>query len=88
VRLLRQISCSPCQQGSTWGDDSRGVWVDRGFRAEFEISGGSVSSNSSTIVCSSDDGRRNHCDADTRGGVRLVRPDERFSLSARLHLGL
>jgi hypothetical protein len=73
VRLVRQLSGSSCQQGSTWGYDSRGVWVDRGCRAEFDVSGGSVSSNSGRIVCSSDDGRRAYCDADTRGGVRLVR---------------
>jgi hypothetical protein len=39
VRLVRQISGSSCQQGSTWGYDSRGIWVDRGCRAEFEIAG-------------------------------------------------
>ena len=35
VRLVRQISGSPCQEGSTWGYDARGIWVDRGCRAEF-----------------------------------------------------
>ena len=40
VRLVRQISDSPCQEGSTWGYDRRGIWVDRGCRAEFEVSGG------------------------------------------------
>ena len=39
VRLVRQMSGSPCQQGSTWGYDSRGVWVDRGCRGEFDVSG-------------------------------------------------
>src|SRR5260370_13177130 len=39
VRLVRQISGSSCQQDSTWGYDSRGIWVDRGCRAEFEIAG-------------------------------------------------
>lgn len=37
VRLVRQISGSPCQEGSTWGHDARGIWVDRGCRAEFEV---------------------------------------------------
>jgi len=37
VRLLRQLSGSPCTQGSTWGYDANGVWVDRGCRAEFEV---------------------------------------------------
>lgn len=35
VMLVRQISGSPCRQGETWGYDRRGIWVDRGCRAEF-----------------------------------------------------
>lgn len=49
VRLVRRIGGSPCQEGSTWGYDSRGIWVDRGCRAEFDVSGrgpGGVSPNS------------------------------------------
>jgi hypothetical protein len=37
VRMARQISGSPCQEGRTWGVDRRGVWVDRGCRAEFVL---------------------------------------------------
>ena len=37
VRLVRQISESPCREGETWGWDRRGIWVDRGCRAEFAI---------------------------------------------------
>ena len=37
VRLTRQISGTPCIEGSTWGADRRGVWVDHGCRAEFSI---------------------------------------------------
>jgi hypothetical protein len=37
IQMVRQISGSPCRQGETWGYDSRGLWVDRGCRAEFEI---------------------------------------------------
>jgi Protein of unknown function (DUF3011)/Ricin-type beta-trefoil lectin domain len=37
VLMLRQISGSPCRQGETWGYDRRGIWVDRGCRAEFEV---------------------------------------------------
>jgi len=39
VRLARQLSDSPCREGNTWGYDERGIWVDRGCRAEFEVSG-------------------------------------------------
>ncbi len=35
VRLARQRSDSPCVAGRTWGFDRRGIWVDRGCRAEF-----------------------------------------------------
>ncbi len=73
VRLVRQISGSRCRQDSTWGYDSRGVWVDRGCRAEFDISDRSARSAFGTIVCSSNNGQQVHCDADTRAGVRLVR---------------
>ena len=37
IRLNRQISGSPCVQGSTWGIDNRGIWVDNGCRAEFRV---------------------------------------------------
>jgi hypothetical protein len=37
VRLARQISGSPCVQGDTWGVDRRGLWVDRGCRADFSV---------------------------------------------------
>ncbi|HLJ48807.1 MAG TPA: RICIN domain-containing protein [Bryobacteraceae bacterium] len=37
VQMVRQISGSPCRQGETWGWDRRGIWVDRGCRAEFTL---------------------------------------------------
>lgn len=37
VQLMRQISGSACRQGSTWGFDRRGIWVDRGCRADFSV---------------------------------------------------
>lgn len=42
VRLLRQIG-GTCRENFTWGHDTRGVWVDRGCRAEFELSNLSAS---------------------------------------------
>src|SRR5580658_4088648 len=35
VRLTNQRSGSPCIQGKTWGFDNWGIWVDRGWRADF-----------------------------------------------------
>jgi hypothetical protein len=37
VKLTNQRSGSPCIQGQTWGYDNRGIWVDRGCRADFAI---------------------------------------------------
>jgi hypothetical protein len=79
VRLTRQFSGSPCNQGSTWGYERGRIWVDRGCRAEFEVgrsNGGGNNGgwgNNGRLTCSSNDGRRAFCNADTRGGVRLVR---------------
>ncbi len=79
VQLTRQHSGSPCVQGSTWGFDRQGIWVDRGCRAEFTVGnynargpmGGPMGSGQ-VISCSSDDGRRHLCPADTRGGVQMT----------------
>jgi hypothetical protein len=75
AQLVKQRSDSPCQQGYSWGSDDRGIWVDRGCRADFVVVpyayGGP--DRGSTISCSSDDGHRHYCPADTRGGVQLLK---------------
>jgi hypothetical protein len=88
VQMVRQRSGSPCQQGSTWGFDRRGIWVDRGCRADFVVRSGyrpgrpggpgpgygpGGPGGGLSITCSSDNGRRNYCAADTRRGVQMVR---------------
>jgi hypothetical protein len=81
VTLGKQISGSPCQQGSTWGFDKGGIWVDKGCRADFIVGGkgnswfggGSGNGTPQTITCSSNDGRRQYCPANTTGGVKLTR---------------
>lgn len=37
VRFVEQLSRAACTEGSTWGFDQRGIWVDRGCRAQFEV---------------------------------------------------
>lgn len=37
ARIVHQNSGSPCTEGRTWGYRRDGVWVDRGCRAEFEV---------------------------------------------------
>lgn len=83
VTLSRQISGSPCTQGRTWGFDQRGIWVDRGCRAEFVVNTGGPLGNrpgyfrgdqANTITCASNNGERVVCQADTRAyNVQLVR---------------
>lgn len=85
VQLTRQISGSPCRQGETWGYDNRGVWVDRGCRAEFQVGAPGNSNwnrgmmrgrnmNREVINCSSRGGRRSYCGSNVTGAqVRLLR---------------
>ena len=80
VKLIKKHSEADCAEGRSWGQEPRGIWVDRGCRADFEVVVGGTSSRgnsgggvASTLACSSDDMKRHYCKADTRGGVRLVK---------------
>jgi hypothetical protein len=89
VRLIRQRSDAPCISGRTWGYDRRGIWVDRGCRAEF-ITGTNYRDRNNdgypdrgrgrdrdrfvqNFYCESGDGRRHYCSEGARGEVRLIR---------------
>jgi hypothetical protein len=37
VQLVKQHSDSSCRQGRSWGYDRRGIWVDHGCRADFQV---------------------------------------------------
>ncbi len=80
--LVRQLSSSPCQEGRTWGTDSRGVWVSGGCRAEFSIDdrsdngyGGGYNAGNGVIRCESRDNRSTTCAVPNgrRSSVRLIR---------------
>jgi DUF3011 family protein len=82
VQMGRQRSGSPCTEGRSWGSDSRGIWVDRGCRADFivqnETSSGRRRNEGSfqdgkIVSCASEDGKRHYCNVETRSGVSLVR---------------
>ena len=85
VQLVRQRSGSLCDFGRTWGYSRRGIWVDRGCRADFQIGGGGGGGGGNgggwqpggggvqVVTCSSEDMGRRNCPVNTRGGVRLVR---------------
>jgi|KBSSwiStaDraftv2_1062776.scaffolds.fasta_scaffold63995_1 hypothetical protein len=37
VRLIQQISNSPCIEGRSWGADNDSIWVSNGCRAVFDV---------------------------------------------------
>lgn len=37
IELAHRLSKSPCEEGSSWGRDKYGVWVEDGCRAEFAV---------------------------------------------------
>jgi hypothetical protein len=45
VSMMRQRSDASCIQGRTWGYDRRGIWVDRGCRADFAVNTGNYRGN-------------------------------------------
>lgn len=77
VRVARQLSDTRCIEGRTWGVRPDGIWVDDGCRADFLLGhGGGYGRDErgrAIVRCESRNGRWTHCDADTRGGVRLAR---------------
>jgi Ni/Co efflux regulator RcnB len=81
VTLGRQLTrSSNCVEGRTWGSDSKGIWVDRGCRAEFLIADNAgtyrergPSQAMRTVVCESNGSQRSYCRGDAHFGVRLSR---------------
>jgi Protein of unknown function (DUF3011) len=86
VRLVNQISSSPCVRGRTWWRDERGIVVSEGCAGEFEVgyrdddyvtppsTGGGGFVRPDRIVCQSNDYRRRYCPADIGyGAAQLIR---------------
>jgi len=73
VRMIRQRSQAGCFEGETWGSGKRGIWVDRGCRADFLVTGDWQSRAAVLIYCPSDYMNRNFCPVDTRDGVFIIR---------------
>lgn len=83
VRLVRQLSDSPCIEGRTWGRERGAVWVTQGCRGDFVGTGygdggypgypGPGGGNGQTFRCESKDGRYRQCDSGGRGRIDLVR---------------
>ena len=89
VQMVKQRSGSPCIQGQTWGYDRRGIWVDRGCRAEFALLRASAPGPGPNpnrpgpgpapqlVTCASNNGQRSMCAANTARGVQLVKQRSR-----------
>lgn len=83
VRVLRELSRTPCVEGDTWRWNPRGIYVRGGCRAEFAFrgdgwSGGSGGGNwggsrYAELVCAARGSRETFCAAPNDGRVRLVR---------------
>ena len=73
VRMIRQRSQAGCIEGETWGYGKRGIWVDRGCRADFRVTGDWQSRAAALIYCPSDYMNRAFCPVDTRDGVFIIR---------------
>ena len=73
VRVIRQRSQAACVENETWGYGKRGIWVDRGCRADFRVTGDWQSRAAALIYCPSDYMNRNFCPVDTRDGVFIIR---------------
>lgn len=79
VRIVRQLSDSPCIQGRSWGYDNSGIWVSRGCRAEFVVGAGGGyypgpgQDYGRTVRCESRDNRSRRCNVRVDRGVDLIR---------------
>ena len=77
VRLVRQLSDSPCIEGRSWGYDGSGVWVSNGCRGEFQSGrgggGGWDGGYGQTVRCESSDRNHRRCSVPVRSSVQLIR---------------
>lgn len=75
ITLVKQLSSIPCMQGRNWDYDRHGVWVSHRCGGEF-VTGKRVDrapGPGPLLRCESQANRIEHCTADMRKGVRLVR---------------
>jgi len=76
--IVRQISDTRCVFGSNWSYDRRGIWVDDGCAAEFDIGYADTAwrpgaGGGSWVRCESRDFGQEVCAAPRNRGVNLVR---------------
>jgi hypothetical protein len=83
MRLVRQLSTSPCRRDQTYGIGSGDIWVSNGCRGEFDVTVvGALADGSGLpespgladrVTCVSNRGERAECRIRSGGRVRLVR---------------
>jgi hypothetical protein len=77
VFVNQQLSDNPCVLGRSWNvsNDRDEIWVDNGCRAEFQVGGGTVATGAfgRSVICESQNGRKERCPVDTSYGVQLAR---------------
>lgn len=79
VVLVRGFGRERCVIGRNWGYDRTGIWVANGCKAEFAVGNsgngygwGWGNRFTGYVYCESVDNRRNQCEINARGGVRLL----------------
>ncbi|HEX8169761.1 MAG TPA: DUF3011 domain-containing protein [Thermoanaerobaculia bacterium] len=72
VQLARQLGDAPCGFNREWGFDAKSIWVTKGCSAEFAVSRPRALVH--TVVCEAKSDAVQHCSAETRYGVDLLRP--------------
>lgn len=92
LRLVKQLSQSPCRLNDTYGKGTDYVWVDKGCRGEFEVTvPGTPATAAPTlrrIVCESSGEARATCAAPGATSVRLVKQMSRSACTENVTYGL
>ena len=82
VRLVRQISSSPCTLNQSYGIGVGHIWVSNGCRGEFDVTVGGpgdgtglpgLPGTAERVTCESQGGERTECRIRTGAAVQLVR---------------
>lgn len=77
VRLVKQLSNTPCVQGRNWGYDRFGVWVTYGCRGEFVTGssdkGGFLDLGHGVVRCESRERELQRCEINVYDRVELLR---------------
>jgi hypothetical protein len=71
VQFVKQLGNAPCRFASSWGYDEKGIWVNKGCRAEFVVRTKKTMARS--LTCESQNDTRTNCPAETTFGVALVK---------------